>query len=71
VNALAPGWIETPMTAVPRANPARNAELVGRTPLGRWGTPADLTGPALFLCSPAAGFVTGTVLPVDGGFLIA
>lgn len=71
VNALAPGWIETPMTAVPRANPTRNAELMGRTPMGRWGTPADLAGPALFLCSPHAGFVTGAVLPVDGGFLVA
>lgn len=68
VNALAPGWIETPMTAVPRANPVRNAELMGRTPMGRWGTPADLAGPALFLCSPLAGFVTGAVLPVDGGY---
>lgn len=71
VNALAPGWIETPMTAAPRANPTRNAELVGRTPLGRWGRPEDLAGPALFLCSPLAGFVTGTILPVDGGFLVA
>ena len=70
VNALAPGWIETAMTAVPRANPERNAELVGRTPMGRWGTPEDLVGPALFLCSPLAGFVTGAVLPVDGGFLV-
>jgi NAD(P)-dependent dehydrogenase (short-subunit alcohol dehydrogenase family) len=71
VNALAPGWIETAMTAVPRANAARSAELVGRTPMGRWGTPADLAGPALFLCSPLAGFVTGVILPVDGGFLVA
>jgi NAD(P)-dependent dehydrogenase (short-subunit alcohol dehydrogenase family) len=71
VNALAPGWIETPMTAVPRANPARSAELMGRTPMGRWGTPDDLAGPTLFLCSPLAGFVTGVVLPVDGGFLVA
>ena len=71
VNALAPGWIETAMTAVPRADATRNAELMRRTPMGRWGTPADLTGPALFLCSPLAGFVTGAVLPVDGGYLIA
>ena len=71
VNALAPGWIETPMTVVPRGNPARSAELVGRTPMGRWGTPDDLTGPALFLCSPLAGFVTGAILPVDGGYMVA
>jgi len=71
VNALAPGWIETAMTAVPRANAERNAELMKRTPLGRWGTPDDLTGPALFLCSPLAAFVTGAVLPVDGGYLVA
>jgi NAD(P)-dependent dehydrogenase (short-subunit alcohol dehydrogenase family) len=71
VNALAPGWIETAMTAVPRANAERNAELMKRTPMGRWGTPDDLTGPALFLCSPLAAFVTGAVLPVDGGYLVA
>ena len=59
------------MTAVPRANEARNAELMARTPLGRWGTPADLAPAALFLCSPLAGFITGAVLPVDGGYLIA
>jgi NAD(P)-dependent dehydrogenase (short-subunit alcohol dehydrogenase family) len=68
VNALAPGWIETAMTAVPRANPKRSAELVDRTPMGRWGRPDDLVGPALFLCSPLAGFVTGAILPVDGGY---
>ncbi|HEV7277293.1 MAG TPA: SDR family oxidoreductase [Devosiaceae bacterium] len=71
VNALAPGWIETAMTAVPRADPARNAELMGRTPLGRWGTPADLAPAALFLCSPLAGYITGAILPVDGGYLAA
>ncbi len=71
VNALAPGWIETAMTAVPRANPERSAELVGRTPMGRWGKTEDLVGPALFLCSPLAGFVTGAILPVDGGYLVA
>jgi NAD(P)-dependent dehydrogenase (short-subunit alcohol dehydrogenase family) len=71
VNALAPGWIETAMTAVPRANAARNAELLGRMPLGRWGTPDDIAPAALFLCSPLAAYITGAVLPVDGGFLAA
>jgi NAD(P)-dependent dehydrogenase (short-subunit alcohol dehydrogenase family) len=71
VNALAPGWIETAMTEVPRANPARNAELLSRMPLGRWGTPADIAPAALFLCSPLAAYITGAVLPVDGGYLVA
>ncbi len=71
VNALAPGWIETAMTELPRANPARNAELLARMPLGRWGTPADIAPAALFLCSPLAGYITGAVLPVDGGYLVA
>ena len=71
VNALAPGWIETAMTAVPRADAVRSAELLGRTPLGRWGTPADLAPAALFLCSPLADFITGAILPVDGGYLVA
>ncbi len=71
VNALAPGWIETAMTEVPRANPVRNAELLARMPLGRWGTPADVAPAALFLCSPLARYITGAVLPVDGGYLAA
>jgi NAD(P)-dependent dehydrogenase (short-subunit alcohol dehydrogenase family) len=70
VNALAPGWIETAMTAVPRANPARFAELSARIPAGRWGTPADIAPAALFLCSPLAGYITGAVLPVDGGYMV-
>jgi NAD(P)-dependent dehydrogenase (short-subunit alcohol dehydrogenase family) len=71
VNALAPGWIATPLTAALRQDPAREAPILARTPLARWGTPADLAGPALFLASPLADFVTGTVLPVDGGYLAA
>lgn len=71
VNALAPGWIATPLTAALRDDPARDAAILARTPLGRWGTPADLAGPALFLASPLAGFITGAVLAVDGGYLAA
>ena len=70
VNAIAPGWIETAMTAVPRANAARNAELLARMPLGRWGKPEDIAPAALFLCSPLAAYITGAVLPVDGGYLV-
>jgi NAD(P)-dependent dehydrogenase (short-subunit alcohol dehydrogenase family) len=68
VNAVAPGWIETAMTVPARSDAARSRAILERTPLGRWGTPDDLVGPALFLASEAARFVTGAVLPVDGGY---
>ncbi|MEQ1901221.1 MAG: SDR family oxidoreductase [Devosia sp.] len=71
VNALAPGWIETPMTEAPRANATRNAEILSRIPIGRWGVPGDVAPAALFLCSPLASYITGVVLPVDGGYLVA
>ncbi len=71
VNALAPGWIETPLTEPLRQDPARNEAILRRTPMGRWGTVDDVAGPALFLASEAAAFLTGVVLPVDGGYLIA
>ena len=68
VNAIAPGWIETPMTAPARSDAARNRAILDRTPLGRWGTPDDIVGPALFLASDGARFITGAVLVVDGGY---
>ena len=68
VNAIAPGWIETPMTVPARSDERRNRAILDRTPMGRWGTPEDIVGPALFLASDAARFVTGVVLPVDGGY---
>lgn len=70
VNAIAPGWIETPLTAALRADPAREQAILGRTPLKRWGRPEDIAAGALYLCSPAASFVTGTVLVIDGGYAI-
>jgi NAD(P)-dependent dehydrogenase (short-subunit alcohol dehydrogenase family) len=71
VNAIAPGWIATPLTRPLQDDPARSAPILARTPMGRWGTPDDIAGPVLFLASAAAAFVTGVVLPVDGGYLIA
>jgi 2-dehydro-3-deoxy-D-gluconate 5-dehydrogenase len=71
VNALAPGWIATPLTEGLQQDGARSAAIVARTPLGRWGQPEDVADAALFLASPAARFVTGVVLPVDGGYLVA
>ena len=68
VNAIAPGWIETPMTLPVRSDAARNRAILDRTPLGRWGTPEDIAGPAVFLASDAARFITGAVLAVDGGY---
>lgn len=67
VNALCPGPVETPMTAVARADPTRAAGLLGAIPLGRYGRPDEIARTALFLASPAAGFVTGHALVADGG----
>lgn len=70
INAIAPGYIVTEMTAEMLARPENHARILARTPMGRFGQPADVTGPALFLLSDAAGFVTGHTLPVDGGYAL-
>ena len=69
VNAIAPGWIETDMTAPVKSMPL-NAEILSRTPAGRWGQPEEVAGTAVFLASRASNFVTGTTIPVDGGYAI-
>jgi NAD(P)-dependent dehydrogenase (short-subunit alcohol dehydrogenase family) len=69
VNAVAPGWIETPLTAALRADPEKHAAIQSRTALKRWGKPEDVTGGVLFLASPLARYITGTILPIDGGYL--
>jgi NAD(P)-dependent dehydrogenase (short-subunit alcohol dehydrogenase family) len=71
VNAVAPGWISTPLTEALQADPQRSAPILARTPLSRWGTPEDVAGPVIFLCSKAAAFVTGVILPVDGGYSVS
>jgi 2-dehydro-3-deoxy-D-gluconate 5-dehydrogenase len=69
VNAIAPGYIATNNTAALRADETRSRQILERIPAGRWGTPEDIAGAAVFLCSEAARYVTGHVLAVDGGWL--
>ena len=69
VNAVVPGWIDTPLMAGHVADPERSRAIVYRTPLGRWGTPDDVVAPVLFLAGDGARFVTGATLTVDGGYL--
>jgi 2-deoxy-D-gluconate 3-dehydrogenase len=69
VNSILPGWIDTDLTRRARqVVPGLQDNVVNRTPAGRWGEPLDLAGPAVFFSSRASDFVTGTALPVDGGF---
>jgi NAD(P)-dependent dehydrogenase (short-subunit alcohol dehydrogenase family) len=68
VNAIAPGWISTELTRGLVEDDERSAAILGRTPMQRWGKPGDVAGAAVFLCSEAARFITGAILPVDGGY---
>jgi len=71
VNAVLPGWIDTALTRRAREEVSGLDERVlARTPAGRWGVPEDLAGIAVFLCSGASDFVTGTAIPVDGGYAV-
>ena len=69
VNAIAPGYIETDVTAALRNDPARNRQIIERIPAGRWGRPDDVAGAVVFLSSRASNYVHGHVLAVDGGWL--
>ncbi|WP_019987505.1 SDR family oxidoreductase [Rudanella lutea] len=69
VNAIAPGYISTDNTEALRADPARSQSILSRIPANRWGEPEDFKGPVVFLASDAAGYVNGTVLTVDGGWM--
>jgi NAD(P)-dependent dehydrogenase (short-subunit alcohol dehydrogenase family) len=68
VNAIAPGWIATELTRGLVEDESRSAAILSRTPMERWGEPGDVAGAAVFLCSEAARFITGVILPVDGGY---
>jgi 2-deoxy-D-gluconate 3-dehydrogenase len=69
VNAIAPGYVATATTTALRSDPARSAEILARIPAGRWAEPEDVAGSVVFLASPAADYVHGHILAVDGGWL--
>jgi NAD(P)-dependent dehydrogenase (short-subunit alcohol dehydrogenase family) len=68
VNAIAPGWINTAISRRGREEPAFNAKVMARLPIGRWAEPEELAGTALFLASPAGALINGITIPVDGGY---
>ncbi len=71
VNAILPGWISTDMTApIKETFPERHAQITSRIPDGRWGEPSDFAGIAVFLASSGSDYVTGTAIPVDGGYSV-
>lgn len=67
VNAIAPGWIRTPMTQALQSDSGRSAKVLERVPLRRWGVPDDVAGVVVFLASDASAYVTGCTIPIDGG----
>ena len=69
VNAIAPGYVRTDNTAPLQADPVRSRQIVDRIPAGRWAETSDIVGSVVFLCSPAADYVHGHVLVVDGGWM--
>ena len=69
VNAVAPGYVRTDNTLALQNDPVRSEQILARIPAGRWAAPADVAGAVVFLSSPAADYVHGTILPVDGGWL--
>ena len=69
VNAIAPGWIDTPLLAPLKADEGISSMILGRTPLARFGEPVEIARAAAFLCGSDASFITGATLPVDGGYL--
>ncbi|MDE3876983.1 SDR family oxidoreductase [Sinorhizobium meliloti] len=70
VNSVAPGWVETRMSARARADGERAARINGRIPMGRWAQPSEVASVIRFLLSPDAAYVTGTMLPIDGGYSV-
>ena len=70
VNCVAPGWVDTDMSAAALNDPPTRARVFGNIPLGRVGTPEEIAGPILFLCTPYAGFITGEIFNVNGGAVL-